>query len=358
MSKSGFRYWIRRLHRWTGLLILLPFAVICLSGVLLVFEPQLLKMVYTDFYCLEQNTSATAHKPAVAEVTRKIRSQLPEGVTLGRLTIKGAEESWCYEISSRRKAELFVDPYTCRILGVIDHDRGFFYYLRRIHRWLGDTRPQDKNEIFEGRIIVGTVSLAVIFVVLSGFYLGWPRRKSVWYQRYRQLDSQKPYVRAYVRHTLVGLLAGIPVIALAMTGLTWSFSWYEKGFYAVCASDVTCLDKMKQAHVSVPPEVSDSIYQEMAEHFPAMQQFVLDGNQVTVTEKDGTVNGFVFLDGQGLIPYPDEWQKALNVRKSIVAIHEGLWGGVFSQIMTALFAVAGFYLCYSGWFLYRNRHGK
>jgi uncharacterized iron-regulated membrane protein len=76
-------------------------------------------------------------------------------------------------LSDRRS--LFVDPYTARVLGTDSAWRGFFQSVERWHRSLAvgaGTRSK------AGTAITGACNLAFLFLVLSGFYLWWPRRWS------------------------------------------------------------------------------------------------------------------------------------------------------------------------------------
>lgn len=135
-----FRYAIRQFHRWSGLLVAIPFAVISITGACLAFEPQFLRLMHSGLYELPQ--SYAAGEVSIRSVSEKVERQLPVGMTLGALQIGRPDEAWIYEISSMRKAELFVDPSSGKVLGMIDHDQGGFYQLRKLHRWLGDTLNQ------------------------------------------------------------------------------------------------------------------------------------------------------------------------------------------------------------------------
>ena len=57
----------------------------------------------------------------------------------------------------------------------------------------------------------------------------------------------------------------------------------------------------------------------------------------------------------GLNPFPREAQRARSVRSGIVLVHEGLWMGWFSQLLTFLWALSGVYLSWSGVRLWKFR---
>lgn len=358
---NKFRPWIRRFHRVSGLIMGFPFGVICLTGILLLFEPQILRFVHADYY---YRVSLPSHPQScsIVSVSRKVEGQLPEGMTLGGLKIGKAGDAWIYEVASMRKAELFVDPYQGKILGLIDHDRGFFFQIRKIHRWLGDTLDRDGDALCWGRVAVGVVSLWSVLMVLSGFYLWFPRSRSSWKIRFRWPWSMGvPYARYYQKHSWAGLFCGIPVVALALTGLTWSFSWYCSAFYSVLGADYSkrkilqevmgrecwplwdqALHALKQRH----GEPSWVFFQDSElesgfdTHFPgicSVQRYVLKKGHVCLYE------------------YPSATESVRKIRSAVVAVHEGIWLGIVSQILTLLWVLSACYLVWSGYRMYRFR---
>jgi outer membrane receptor protein involved in Fe transport len=72
-----------------------------------------------------------------------------------------------------REQMVVVDPYTGAVRGHgASATRGFFRIVTDWHRWLG--RHDDSRE--SGRAVTGACNAAFMVVVMSGFYLGWPRR--------------------------------------------------------------------------------------------------------------------------------------------------------------------------------------
>lgn len=121
-----------KLHLWLGLLLGLPFMVICLTGAILVFEPQILRFANPEHYT---TTEDNRHWMSVDSVYSSVRKQLPVSIKLGTLRIGRPDETWIFENKSLRNAQIFVNPYTGKVTGMRDHDKGFFYSVRRLHRW-------------------------------------------------------------------------------------------------------------------------------------------------------------------------------------------------------------------------------
>lgn len=356
-----FRYSVRWFHRLSGVLVAIPFAVICITGACLAFEPQLLRLIHPELYYLSRPYSADS--VSIRDVSEKVESQLPAGMTLGALQIGQADEAWIYEISSMRKAELFVDPSSGKVLGMIDHDAGGFYQLRKLHRWLGDTLNRESDAPCIGRIVVGIFTGWSVLVILSGFYLWFPRSRKSWALRFRWPGwLAAGYASEYQRHTLMGVWCGVPIIALALTGLTWSFPAYRDGFFALWGADYS-QRKIKSAEADTTDcrHLWDQAWPLVRQEHSSLRKVHFEETMVEVASSSSfpgiTVTDRYLLSSAsgGLNPFPGEAQRARNVRAGIVLVHEGLWMGLFSQLLTFLWALSGAYLSWSGLRLWKFR---
>lgn len=356
-----FRYSVRWFHRLSGVLVAIPFAVICITGACLAFEPQLLRQIHSELYYLSRPYSADSI--SIRDVSEKVESQLPAGMTLGALQIGQADEAWIYEISSMRKAELFVAPSSGKVLGMIDHDAGGFYQLRKLHRWLGDTLNRESDAPCVGRIVVGIFTGWSVLVVLSGFYLWFPRSRKSWALRFRWPGwLSAGYTSEYQRHTLMGVWCGVPIIALALTGLTWSFPAYRDEFFALWGADYS-QRKIKSAEADTTDcrYLWDQAWSLVRQEHSSLRKVNFEETVVEVTSLC-SFSGVVTTDryllsstSRGLNPFPREAERARSVRAGIVLVHEGLWMGLFSQLLTFLWVVSGAYLSWSGIRLWRYR---
>lgn len=356
-----FRYAIRQFHRWSGLLVAIPFAVISITGACLAFEPQFLRLMHSELYELPRPYAAG--EVSIRSVSEKVERQLPVGMTLGALQIGRPDEAWIYEISSMRKAELFVDPSSGKVLGMIDHDQGGFYQLRKLHRWLGDTLNRESDAPCVGRIVVGVFTAWSILVILSGFYLWFPRSRKSWALRFRWPGwFSAGYAPEYQRHTLMGIWCGVPVIALALTGLTWSFPAYRDGFFALWGADYS-QRKIKSAEADTTDcrYLWDQAWPLIRQAHPSLKKVQFEETAVEVTSlrpfSGITVTDRYLLSSAsgGLNSFPREAERARSVRSGIVLVHEGLWMGLFSQCLTFLWALSGAYLSGSGVRLWKFR---
>ena len=139
-----------QIHLWLSLPLGILFAVICLTGAILVFENEALQLL---------NPQA--------------------------------------DVSSMRKH----DPARRELTGY-----GFFRETLRLHRWLLDA-PAKKGERSVGKEVVGYGTLAMTAVLLSGVVVWWPRNKKVLRNRL-SVSTGKGWRRFwYDSHVSVGFYA-------------------------------------------------------------------------------------------------------------------------------------------------------
>ena len=84
-----------------------------------------------------------------------------------------------------------------------------------------------------GEMIVGTATLMFVFVLISGIVIWWPRTKKVLKNSLKIVINKGWRRFCYDLHVAGGMYTLIFLQAMALTGSTWSFSWYRTGFYKV-----------------------------------------------------------------------------------------------------------------------------
>lgn len=131
---------------------------------------------------------------------------------------------------------LFISCLTGALLIVgklADSQSEFFGAMRTLHRslFLGQT----------GRMIVGTATLLLIIELITGYWLWYDVAKALihsaqnrgagaLYGLRQSLSWTRPTL-PYGLHVGPGLWAGIPLMLMAITGLTWSFGWWKDFIY-------------------------------------------------------------------------------------------------------------------------------
>lgn len=94
-----------------------------------------------------------------------------------------------------------------------------------------------------GSMIIGTVTLLCIIEIITGYCLWWQsaralarsavkRGQSSWLGVRKNLSFRFPNLTRGL-HVAGGFWSGIPLLLMALTGLTWSFGWYSKLIYGL-----------------------------------------------------------------------------------------------------------------------------
>lgn len=76
-------------------------------------------------------------------------------------------------------------------------------------------------------------TLIFLVMLISGIILWWPRNKAALKQRYwfRWKQSTQWKRKNYDLHNVLGFYVSWVVVFMAITGLVWSFTWFDKGLY-------------------------------------------------------------------------------------------------------------------------------
>lgn len=225
----------RKIHLWLSVPFGLLITLICFSGAMLVFETEVMELCHRDLYYVEKVGTAPLPMDKVAE---KVAATLPDSVSVTGVTASSApERAWQVNLSKPRRASVYVDQYTGKIKGKYER-APFFMTMFRLHRWLLDSMKPNGG-IFWGKMIVGTATLMFVFVLISGIVIWWPRTKKA-LKNSLKIVAGKGWRRFwYDLHVAGGMYTLAFLLVMALTGLTWSFSWYRIGFYKVFGVETT-----------------------------------------------------------------------------------------------------------------------
>lgn len=212
-----------QIHWFLGITAGLVLSIMGVTGAIYSYEQQILKWINTDSYTVQAQSGP---KLSPAELYQHFKQQNPEmqinSVSLdasptGSSTVNIAKEG------ARRGYNMMVNPYTAEVLPEIK-GREFFQFIQQLHRYL-TMGPVGKQ-------ITGACALMLIFFVLSGLYLRWPKRHSM-----KQWLAVKPQLKGrnfiWDLHAVVGTWVVIFYLILACTGLYWSYDWWRNGMFKV-----------------------------------------------------------------------------------------------------------------------------
>lgn len=391
----------RKIHLWLSVPFGLIITLVCFSGAMLVFENEANEWFRRDLYYVE-----TVKGPPLPmdKLLEKVATTLPDSVAVTGVSIS-SDPGRAYQVSlsKPRRASLYVDQYTGEVKGKSERS-GFFMFMFRMHRWLLDSMNPGNEGIFWGKMIVGVSTLLLVFVLISGIVIWWPRtRKAL--KNSLKITATKGWRRFwYDLHVAGGMYALIFLLAMALTGLTWSFPWYRTAFYKVFGvevqqraaqgheqkSDAQKRDTKLAAHrekkregnevrkgersgrpennhsdmysVTSPFVYWQEIYDKLGRQNPEYKQISISSGTASVSfnrfGNQRASDRYSFNTDNGEFTETSLYQhqdKSGKIRGWIYSVHVGNWGGMFTRILTFIAALLGAALPLTGYYLWIKR---
>lgn len=366
---------IHGVHLWLSLPIGIFFFVVCFSGAILVFEKEIREATHPELYFVKQNGG---HRLKPSELVFSIRPYLSDTLQVASIQYDGAPNRTCMvTFTGLRGRTLTVNPYTGQIMGWEVTNSGFFHVSKKLHRSLLETTR--KGEFSWGKTVVGVITLISVIVMITGLFIWIPRNRKMCRNRLNISFSRGARRFWYDTHVVGGFYALAFLLLMALTGLTWSFRWYRTGFYALfgAKNEYTTLQKEKPtiAHKEHQKDgeggidkkrqakkmfkVWDKAMKQVEERYPSYRYFKIEKDKVQIAAD--TKNSMRKLDTlefdartgkvKSLTLYANKPQEQ-KMKGLIYALHTGLWGGIWSKILTFVAALIGAILPLTGYYLW------
>ena len=251
------------------------------TGVLLTYQKQMTSWA---------DRRAVVAGPTVAGATRLSVEELlnraghaagaaPTAVTLRSRADAPAEVSF-----GNQRREL-VNAYTGELLGQGSVGmKSFFRVVTAWHRTLGATG--DRRSL--ARSITGAANLGFLFLVVSGFYLWWPRNwtpaalRNVTFFR-RRLSGK---ARDFNWHNVIGFWSAVPLAVVVASGVVISYRWAGNLVYR-------SVGEAPPAAAAAPPARPDRV-----ERAPS-----LEGLDANFAKAEQRMTGWTSITAQ--LPAPD-----------------------------------------------------
>lgn len=242
IRKSTFRRINDWLHLWLGLVSGIVVFMVSLTGCFYAFQQEIKDVLEPWRFVEAQDKPYVPPSVLLDTAARYMPGVQPTGLTYSHAEGAAAVGYLMEEAGNSRFSVVFMNPYTGvflkqqTTLGGDEFD--FFQFVIDGHRalWL----PYDI-----GRPIVGVFTLIFVLLLISGLVMWWPKKwnkankdksfKIRWRGKFKRVN--------YDLHNVLGFYSLIFALILAVTGLVWSFSWFEKAIYFVTSAGM-----IKQAH--------------------------------------------------------------------------------------------------------------
>jgi len=215
------------LHRWVGLTAALLVVVLAATGVVLVFENEIDRMLNPQISYVKPS----GPRLSVTDLMGSVRQAFPKE----RIQNIGfpSDEKLAVQVMLGTGRRVSVDPYTGKVLGSRGFGDSLVHSIRELHVRLlfppvtvalaKGTRTSPSKV---GSQIVGWTTVILLGISITGMFVWFPRM--AW-----KLDPRTGWKRInFDLHNLTGLYTLFFAIVLAVTGIVMSFEAPKKWVYS------------------------------------------------------------------------------------------------------------------------------
>lgn len=196
------------LHQILGLASGLVVAVVCFTGALLVFETEIVSAMHPARSHVAVGTTRLNADVLVASAAQS-SGGTPEVVTAYD------DPAYALKVVMSNGTQVYVDPYTARVVDTHVGGERFFEVTEAVHRRLL------AGEI--GRGIVGAATVCFVVILLSGVVIWWPRTLHTLRAHLTFKHPTGWKRRNYDLHVVLGIYATLVLLVVGATGLVWSY---------------------------------------------------------------------------------------------------------------------------------------
>jgi uncharacterized iron-regulated membrane protein len=353
-------------HLPVGVVAGLVILNMCVTGVLLTYEKQITSWADTRGYRSAPPTPETRHLPVETLIAKaaEARGANPTAVTLKADTQAPAEIAF-----GREAASLFVNPYSGQVLGEGSQKvRSFFRGVTEWHRWLG-AKGENRNV---ARAITGACNLGFLFLVMSGFYLWWPRswnwkslRSVTWFRR-----GLPARARDFNWHNTIGFWSAGPLFIVVISAVVISYTWAGNLVYRIVGETPPAPRANQQQSASnARPDASTNAATNINSAWSVAEQQVSDWQSITLQLPSSTAAQLTFNIDRGAGGQPQKraqlvldratgqvarWEpfssytRGRQLRSILRFAHTGEVAGIVGQTIAGLVSTGGAVLVITG----------
>lgn len=355
---------IKKLHLWLSLPLGVVMSITCFTGAMLIFEKEITESLQRRYYYVDAVGSS---KISFADAIASVEPMLEEGQRItGVVVSPDPARTWKINLSAPKHAAVYVDQYSGEVLGSPKR-LPFFSTMFRLHRWLMDSRPEDKGAIYWGKMIVGVSTLLFVIITITGIILWIPNSRQMWKNRSRISVTRGWRRFLYDLHVAGGIYASLLILAMALTGLTWSFEWYRNGLYSLFGASTTPVaneQKPQRADAQDSPyAVWKAAHDNVVSRYASHGDVTISKNTVSVKltglGNPRAADKYTFDVATGAVESVTMYSDAPRRQKVggwVYALHVGNFAGLFSRILWFLASMLGAALPLTGYYLWLKRN--
>ena len=212
--RSGLFRAFWRWHFYASFLVIPVLLVLSVTGLIYLFRFQVEPLLHADVMKVSQPAGTDVPQPYAGQLAA-VEKAHPEATVVSMAEPRSEGRSTVFSITEPHGAarEVYVDPWTSKVLGDLDPDATLSGTAIRIHANL-------MSGVVGDRVLeLGTCWALVM--ALTGYYLfvrGWKARR-------RARKAGRPNATLRSRHGLLGVFVGVGLIGMIATGLPWTGLW-------------------------------------------------------------------------------------------------------------------------------------
>ncbi len=376
-----------KIHWILGISAGIVLFIVGLTGATLSFEKELTRLFNQDSFYV--SIPSNQEKLTPKELLERYQTINPKAKINSISISTNKEESTVINIAgsgegreAKRGVNIYLNPYTAEVLPEVK-GKAFFSLILDLHRRLM------MGEV--GKQIVAISTIALITLVISGIIIYWGRIKHSFFKSFTFKFKHKGRAFLSTMHSAVGMWVIPFYLLVTLTGLFWSYQWYNTMLYKIAGVEKPQRQQAPQMQQRQKPEGQFGQKEPQREENPSakfddLQKAVNMFNMLIQREyysftvklpQKGTIYSFSYLDEQSnhfresnsleldinssqLVKHERFDEKPLNeqLMRSILPLHTGEYFGLAGQIgmflassLMALFVITGF-------MLFINRHKK
>ncbi|MDR2085387.1 MAG: PepSY domain-containing protein [Bacteroidales bacterium] len=350
------RKFFRAIHKWLAIPAGIVITITCLTGAILVFQDELLRLTHHSRYYVEDIKEETILMEILIPM---VNAQLEDNAVVNVSIFSNPKRTYQMSLENGFRVSVFVNQYTGEVTGIYNFSEGFFYFVLRLHRWLMDTTRT------WGKQIVGISTIIFAVILISGILIWFPKKFRFKKRHFKIRFKKSKGVLFYDLHNVLGMYACIVLLICALTGLMWSFEWYRNGVFKLFNAEVTQTQhgggqrNQEKEKKIINTAQWQYIADQIKEQNPNYEYIrIQDGNALVHLKSavlSRATDKYVFDKNSGeiiRINYFKDEAKTTKIWAWVYSLHVGNYWGIWSKIYTFIFALIGASLPITGYYLF------
>lgn len=231
-----------KIHLWLGLVAGLVVLISLLSAAIFVWDKELTEWYHHDKIFVKHVKEQTLPLDTLIAKAKSVATDSlvsfaeiesdPEKAYVFTNFKTAKEKGWTWASGYVAYNRIYVDQYTGQVLGKVDRLTDWIYATRMLHQCL-------LLNYDVGHYIVGGSTLIIVIMIITGIVLWWPKNKAALKQRlwFKWKKSTRWKRKNYDLHNIGGMYTFFFILVFALSGLVWTFDWWEDSIYRMLGND-------------------------------------------------------------------------------------------------------------------------